>query len=418
MRAVISNTRVSGTLSASSSKSYAHRCLICSALSDNATEIYLKEMSEDIAASCLCLQALGAEIDHTHKGLTIQPIKTVHAEPMLNCMESGSTLRFMLPLAGVLGCGAKFVGKGSLPNRPISELLEAMAKNGAVFSSRSLPLGLSGKLRSGMFSLPGDVSSQYVSGLLMALPLLEGNSEIVLKTLLQSAAYVGITIQTLESFGVSVSQTPQGYSIPGGQRYHSPGNVYVEGDWSNSAAFLAAGALSGEITVKGLNLESIQGDKAIVELLTDFGAKVHRETDGVTIRRSELCAMDIDVSEIPDLVPILAVLGANARGKTTLYNGGRLRYKETDRLKTTALMINAMGGSAVWCSDRLEITGTGFTGGIVSTFGDHRIAMAAAIGGLCSQGTVGILDADSVAKSYPNFFEEMKALGFGIKLYD
>ncbi len=418
MIAKIYGNAVSGDIHAPSSKSCIHRHLICSSLCHEETELHLTELSNDIAATCGCIRALGAGIFPKDGGLLIFPPESVNTSAVFNCVESGSTLRFMLPVAGALGCEGLFTGSGRLPLRPIDTLMETMTKNGAVFSSETLPFTLSGRLRSGKYFLPGNISSQFVSGLLMALPLLAGNSEIILTSPLQSSAYVDMTLKIMGDYSVYAEKKGSSFHIKGGQSYVSPGNIAPEGDWSSSAVLLAAGALGGTASVSGLSLQSLQPDRAILRILEKMGAYVSFSRGCACVSRRELHALELDISETPDLVSVLAVLAANAVGKSVLYNGRRLRYKETDRLITTAEMINALGGCAKALNDSLEIYGTGLSGGAVSSFDDHRIAMAAALGGLTSSGRVEISDAQVAAKSYPNFFDDLKALGLKTELYE
>lgn len=321
----------------------------------------------------------------------------------MDCGESGSTLRFLLPLAARLpqGSVACFRGGGRLPERPNTALTEAMRLHGATVSADYLPIEVSGPLKSGEYVLPGNVSSQFVTGLLMTLPALEGDSSIRFTTPVESAGYIDMTVSALNAFHVRVAQRSDGYDIPGGQIFHSPGVAYAEGDWSNAAFFLAARALGSEVRVDGLNGDSVQGDRAIAEILRRMSAP-----DG------SLTAQRVDASGIPDLVPILAVVATQAAGVTEFVHAGRLRIKECDRLNAMRVCLNALGGEVEEKEDGLLVRGgRPLSGGEVDSFGDHRIVMSMAIAATVASGPVVIRRAEAVAKSYPAFFEDFQALG-------
>lgn len=389
----------------------AHRALICAALSDRETTLELPCGGEDLDATARCLQAMGAGVGRTEDIVTVSPIAGTVEKAVLDCGESGSTLRFLLPVAAAQLREAVFAGRGRLPERPIAELSAALRQNGARISGERLPLTVSGGLRAGCFEIDGNVSSQYVSGLLMALPLLDGDSRIFLKSPLCSAPYVRLTIAMLAEFGIELEENSAGYFVRGGQRYRSPRALRIEGDWSAAAFFLAAGALGGEVGVKGLRHDSAQGDQAIVDLLRRFGAGVRVEGDTVYAAEAPLHACRVDVSDIPDLLPVLAVLAAQAEGTSEFVHAAHLRGKESDRLASTAAMICALGGRALAQPDGLEITGGGLSGGTVESFGDHRIVMAAAVAASLCAGRTAICGAQTAAKSYPGFFRDFAALG-------
>ncbi|MEA4896537.1 MAG: 3-phosphoshikimate 1-carboxyvinyltransferase [Oscillospiraceae bacterium] len=403
---------LSGVLGSVPSKSDTHRALICAALADAPTQIRFPARNGDIEATIACLSSLGAEITDCGDAFLVIPIKKSTIENAeLNCSESGSTLRFLLPVAAALGYKSTFLGRGSLPVRPIGGLKESLEQNGAVFSRKSLPLSVSGTLRSGTYQIAGDVSSQYISGLLMALPLLSGDSRIDLTSPLCSEPYVLMTIEMLSRFGITAAREGKGFMVPGGQRFKSPGTVFIDGDWSAAAFFLAAGAVGGNVTVTGLRADSAQGDKVVAEILKGFGAEVDRFSDRVCARYKPLKALEFDVSAIPDLFPILAVVASCAEGRSVLYNAKHLRYKESDRLKAVSAMISSLGGKASEYPDRLEIVGTQLTGGTVDSFGDHRIVMSAAIAASVCVGQTVICGAEATGKSYPKFFGDFTKLG-------
>lgn len=416
MNVAITPAPLCGTLPAIPSKSDAHRLLICAALADGPTELVLSQSSEDIDATVNCLRALGANIKWMENGLLVQPIESPAGVPVLDCGESGSTLRFLLPVAAALCEQATFTGRGRLPERPLSQLIEALKPHGVDFSSNKLPLTTKGLLQSGTFALPGNVSSQYITGLLLALPVLSGDSTIKLTTALSSAAYVDITLNALQTFGVTIERLQDGFLVPGGGRFRSPIKVQVEGDWSNAAFFLCAAAIGGKITVTGLNQTSPQGDRRVVTILRRFGAHICETESGITAKRSNLSGCEIDINETPDLLPALAVVAAFAEGETRFVNAARLRLKESDRLTSTANLINALGGQATELPDGLVVHGKRLTGGTVDSFHDHRIAMAAAVAATgCSQPVI-ILDAGAAAKSYPAFYDDLKKLGGNVNV--
>lgn len=402
---------LSGTVSAIASKSEAHRCLILAALADAPTRIIMNGSSEDIGATVSCLEAMGAEIEARSGSCTVFPIKKAASSPLLDCGESGSTLRFLLPAALAVCSGASFTGHGRLPQRPMDDLLTVLEQHGASFSPRALPMTARGRLQCGRYEINGDVSSQYISGLLMALPLLDGDSEIVLKTPLSSAGYVDITLSSMKKFGINAEKTENGFFIRGGQRPRSPGAVTVGGDWSNASFFLAAGAMAGSITVGGLASDSPQGDKAVCRVLSRFGADVTSLNNSVTVRHMPLHGCRVDVSDIPDALPVLAVVASKAYGDTVFTGGGRLRFKESDRLLSTSRMLRALGGNVTETDDGLIVRHSRLTGGETDSFGDHRIAMAAAAAACVCSGSVTINGAESTNKSYPGFWEDFEQAG-------
>jgi len=382
MNIKITPRKLSGEAAAITSKSAAHRALICAFLCEQKPEIKIDNMSSDIEATVSCLSAM-----------------RIKNAPLIDCRDCGATFRLLLPLAAHLCNSAQFTGEGRLPERPISALLDALKANGAVFSSDKLPFTVSGELKSGEFVLPGNVSSQFISGLLLALPLLDGDSVIRLTSPLESEGYVDMTVDMLKKFGVEITRNGNNYEVKGGQKYVSPGEIIIEKDWSNAAFFLAADAIGGQIKISGLDMNSTQGDKEIVSILNRF--KVCGELSGI----------EIDVSQISDLVPILAVTGAFAKGETVLYNAARLRLKESDRLSSVSEMLQAFGAKVEEKSDSLIITGGELKGGIIEGKNDHRIVMAAAVCGSFCEGETVIKGAQAVEKSYPQFFEDLKKLG-------
>lgn len=412
MLAIVETRPLHGEIAAIPSKSQAHRLLICAALCDSPTHIEMRSVSEDVRATANCLAALGAGVEFLADGVRVSPMQRLPEEALLDCGESGSTLRFLLPVAAALGVPARFTGRGRLPERPIGPLREALEQQGLQFSSDRLPFSISGRLRAGEYALPGGVSSQFISGLLLALPLLEGKSRIRVGGALESAPYVHMTLAALQSFGVAAAEETEGYSVAGAAAFRTPGRLRVEGDWSNAAFFLCAGALGQGVRVSGLRADSLQGDRAVMELLGAFGADVRMDGDRAQVRPGFLRAMEVvDMRAIPDLLPVLAVVAAFAEGETRFVNAARLRLKESDRLESTAAMLRALGARAEVFADALHVGGVGLHGGTVESFGDHRIAMAAAVAAAGCREPVQIRSAQCVAKSYPDFFADYRKAG-------
>ena len=373
--------KLTGTAAAPPSKSLAHRMLICAALADGETTIERLAPSQDILATTACLSAFGAEL---HSDGCMTPIRTPPSCASADCGESGSTLRFLLPVAAALGIETDFILHGRLASRPLSPLWETLCAHGAELSWKAENvLHLSGKLSAGDYEIDGGISSQFISGLLFALPLV-GNSNLTVTGKTESADYVALTVDTLSRFGVAWD-----YSVTG--RYHSPGTVQVEGDWSNAAFWLAGG-----VPVLGLNPASKQGDRAAAELTAQ-------------IRRG---SSRIDGAQIPDIIPPLAVLAALSAGTTEFYGCGRLRLKESDRIESVCALLRGLGAEVSEAAEGFTVFGgTPLAGGMADSFGDHRIAMSAAILALGCRAPVILSGAEAVGKSYPDFWQEYRRLG-------
>ncbi len=394
------------------SKSDVHRAILCAALSKGKSVISPVDLSQDISATIDCAKALGAEI--TVEGNTAYVDGTnlfSSKEAVLNCRESGSTLRFFIPVAAVGGVNTTFIGKGRLPQRPIGIYLDCLPKAGVqCITQGGLPLEINGKLQSGEFTVPGDVSSQFITGLLLALPLTDEDSKIVLSSSLESVGYINMTIRTMAKFGIKVEVTDYGYFIKGGQSY-KPCNYICEGDWSQAGFFMAAGALGGNVTLKGLRTDSIQGDKACMEIFSRFGAKVTIDSDKINVTADKLKGIEIDARQIPDLVPIFAVTAAFAEGTTNIYGAERLRIKESDRLNAICTCLKKIGVDVTEKPDGLIINGISqANGGCVEGYNDHRIVMSMSIAVEKSANFIEITDKESINKSYPAFFEDYKKI--------
>ena len=402
----------SGSVTVPASKSQAHRLLICAALGVRETLIRCDGISDDIAATVRCLNALGANIEETAEGLRVLPRTAPTEEAVLPCGESGSTLRFLLPILGALGQTGVFRMEGRLPQRPLEPLNGLCCGMGMTIRKEGPLLFCEGQLRPGSYEIPGDISSQYVSGLLMALPLLPGESRLRVTGKVESADYIAMTEDALLKSGLRWEKEGWDYRIPGGQTPLPPPEMTVERDWSAAAFFLVMGALSpAGITLRGLDTASRQGDRRVLSILREFGAELAEGPEGVTVRRGKLRGIGLDASQIPDLVPVLSVLAAAAAGETTIAHAERLRLKESDRLQTTAAMLRALGADADQTEDGLRITGgKTLAGGVADAAGDHRIAMSAAAAAAASEGAVTVLGAECVKKSYPRFWEDLEAL--------
>lgn len=406
---------LSGAYTAPPSKSDCHRALIAAALASNLSLISPLLACDDVAATISALNALEADIRLTPDSAAVMGIPcTPRGHLRIHCGESGSTLRFLLPIVAAFGIEAVFTGSGRLPERPLGIYHDLFTCKGVELfklESDELPLKITGRLQAGRYELAGNISSQFVTGLLFALPLLDGDSEIILTSPLESKPYVDMTLDTLAHFGITIEPLPNGYCIPGRQKYQ-PCTYAVEGDFSNSA-FFAAAALSGNgIAISGLNLASRQGDREILNLIERFGGVAGYADGVVTISGGELGGIKIDAAQIPDLVPILAVIAATAQGTTHIYGASRLRLKESDRLLAITQELRKLNADISCDSDSITINGKcKLRGGMVNAHNDHRIAMSLAVAALFCDGEVFIDGAECINKSYPGFFEDYNRLG-------
>ena len=388
--------KLSGTIRAIPSKSQAHRLLICAAFSDAPTKICCPETNQDIEATAGCLRALGTEIDRTADGYYVIPAVTIPNSIEMDCCESGSTLRFILPIVCALGIETTIHMSGRLPYRPLSPLWEELERMGCSLSRPTeSTIHTSGQLTPGSYTIAGNVSSQFISGLLFALSLINGESQLNVTGKTESKSYITMTQRALSIFGVDTSD----YHVTGSMPFHSPNEITVEGDWSNGAFFLTAAALGNDLYVKNLDKDSPQGDRAITDIL----------------------AMDSDLPEIsaaniPDLIPILAVYFA-AKNGAQFTEIARLRLKESDPVETVIQLLQSLGIRADATDNTLRVYSGKFTSGIVNAYGDHRIAMTAAIAATMADGPVTILGAECVAKSYRTFWEVYQQLGGNYEQY-
>ena len=389
--------KLSGSITAIPSKSQAHRLLICAAFADQPTILICPQTNRDIEATAACLRSLGADISRTRNSYVVTPIGAVPETAVLHCGESGSTLRFMLPIVGALGVDATFVMEARLPQRPLSPLWEEMERMGCRLTRPTADtLRCQGQLSGGEYVISGGVSSQFITGLLFAAALLKENSRINVTGVLESRPYVDMTQQALASFGVQTD----GLTVQGGQAFCTPGELTVEGDWSNGAFFLAAKALGSHIDVFNLSETSAQGDRASAYWLQRLP--------------KEHCI--IDATDIPDLVPILAVVAGASHG--AVFTGiRRLRLKETDRVATVCAMLKMLGAEITATEDSMEVFPAPYQGCTIDATNDHRIAMSAGIAATVATGPVTVIHADSVHKSYPDFWVEYRRLGGNYEQY-
>jgi len=408
---------IKGEVRAIPSKSHLHRLLICAALCARPTLVRSPPTAaEDITATIACLSALGAKIERVTGGLAVTPIDRAKlpAQATLPCGESGSTLRFMLPVVAGLGVSGRFEMAGRLPQRPLAPLDEQLTGGGAKLSwEASGVLRCEGKLSPGEYTLPGDISSQYITGLLLALPLLDGESGLTVTPPIESEDYIAMTLQAMAGFGLTPPLAAGRYRISGGAALNSPGEISAEGDWSNAAFWLCAGAMpGGDIACRGLSAQSSQGDREILHILERMGARVSWEGDTLRVREGTRKATEIDGRATPDLIPVLCAVAALCQGETVVKNAARLRLKESDRLSATAQTLNALGAKVTEEESGLRVQGVpGLMGGDADSWGDHRIAMMAAIATAGCESPVTITGGQAVRKSYPSFWEELAGLG-------
>ena len=408
MNILIHPRKLQGRVQAIPSKSQAHRALICAALAKGETEVVCPQLSKDIRATAECLRAMGAGVEYKDGSIHVRPI-VMDGESLterdsvitLDCGESGSTLRFLLPTVCALGLPAAFLMRGRLPQRPLSPLWELLEENGCSLRREGAAgeiLRVSGKLQPGNYEIAGNVSSQFISGLLFACCCMQKPGRVVIKGKTESAGYIAMTLKALRDFGAepAYEALEQAFAFPGRACLRSPGRIVVEGDWSNAAFWLTAEALGSRVEVTGLAGDSPQGDRAAVECLK-------RISSGSTV---------IDASDIPDLVPALAVAAALSPGTVQFVHAERLRIKESDRLKSVCSMLQALGGACRETEDGLIVEGKKeLEGGIVDGANDHRIVMSAAVAATACRGPVTILGAQAAEKSYPDFWKDYTQLG-------
>lgn len=401
---IIEASTLKGSIKAPDSKSHGHRVFILSALANSFTTIrFHSPLSEDLLVTLMALKSMGADVFTGSNEIVITPIKATPPSVSINFVESGSSLRMLLPVIAALGIELEATGEGKLPDRPLEDLMNLMEAHGVTFSSKTLPFKMTGKLTGGTWEIPGDVSSQYISGLLMAQAMVEEPTEIKLTTELRSPGYVEMTKEVLRDFGLTVENGKVTGEIT------TPGSITLEGDWSGAAFYLTAGAITGPITVEGLNVNSSQPDRAIVEILKDFGANVEVGDSEVKVSPGLIRGQEISIGSYPDLFMPIAVLGAYAHGKTFITDASVLRDKESDRFKAMETVLGDFGIETNSTEDSLEIIGGNLQSAHSHSFNDHRIAMAVTLLAMAQGGSMD--NPYVIGKSYPEFYLDFVNLG-------
>lgn len=415
MRCVkITPKTLNGEITIPPSKSICHRAIIAAGLSNGTSCIENVNLSKDIIATIEAMKGLGADIKVNNNVLFIKGCSRLDPNAdSIHCFESGSTLRFIIPIAILTGKKITFTGEGRLNERPINPYIEIFNEKNINYSKKDgLPLTVWGSLPSGEYRLRGDVSSQFITGLMFALPLLDGDSSIKLTSKLESRAYIDLSIEVLEKFNIHILNNRYNEFLINGNQKYIETDYKVEGDFSQAAFFIAAGILGGDVRCLGLNEDSSQGDKKIIDIVKEMGGEISFNDGVLSARESTTYGTAIDASECPDLVPILAVLASLSKGETKIINAKRLRLKESDRLKAMATELTKLGADINEMEDGLLINGKSYlNGGHVDSWRDHRIAMALSIASIRCKNPVIINGSDSVEKSYPDFFKDFLSLG-------
>ena len=405
MKVVLSQFKAEGEISAPPSKSFAHRYIIAAFLSGKKCAIHNVGFSEDVFSTLSAVRSLGGVIEKNGDTVIVggrTPVK----KATVDCGESGSTMRFLIPVAAALGINAFFTGRGKLLSRPVEDIAAAINGHGATLSGHTV----SGKLTCGIYRISGKVSSQFATGLMFALAALSGDSEIVFTGDTVSKGYIDITVSVLREFGVKISETAAGYKIKGG--FNPPDKAFVEGDWSGAAFPLAIGALCGKVVVKNLKYPSLQPDSAILDILAEFGAKAYAEKDKITVQKGTLCGIgEICCENFPDIAQVICSVAAFSLGKTRLTGINRLKIKESDRISAIIDTLKACGVRAEYDGAALTVYGGKPKGGVFDGGKDHRTVMSATVIAAAADGVSTITEAEYCAKSYPSFFEDIKLLG-------
>ncbi len=411
MRVVIDSPIKGGSVKVPPSKSVAHRYAICASVSDRPTEIVMDESCDDIEATAGCLGSLGAAVTEDPCGITVSPISRIRKNAVLDCRESGSTLRFLMPFAASLGADAVFSMSGRLPERPISPLDSVMREHGTEIIRKGNTYVCSGRMTGTEYHIDSGISSQYITGIMFALANI-GHGTVVLEGKTESNSYIELTCDALRTFGAEVGRHGNVIAVST-DGLKSPGRLEVESDWSGAAFWACAGAVSRDpVTLLNIREGSAQGDRKILDIVRMAGADVTSSGKDITVKRNRLEPVSVDASDIPDLVPAIAAVAAGIPGRSVIYGASRLRLKESDRLATVSSVLNGLGACVEQTDDGLVIEGKKtLTGGCVSSYGDHRIAMCAGIASLFCEGPVIIEGAECVSKSYAAFWDDLGRLG-------
>ncbi|MPM42892.1 3-phosphoshikimate 1-carboxyvinyltransferase [bioreactor metagenome] len=413
-------SKLKGELKIPPSKSMAHRAIICAALSDKLCRVDNIDYSDDIIATIEAMKSLGAIItkheDYVEVIGVYKDIQDTRKNKVIDCNESGSTLRFLVPISLLFGGSSRFIGKGNLGKRPLTTYYNIFDKQNIQYSYEKdiLNLEIEGELKGGTFEVEGNVSSQFISGLLFTLPLLKEDSKIIITTDLESKSYVDLTLKVIKDFGIEIiNKNHEEFIIKGNQKYEAC-NYKVEGDYSQGAFFLCADAIGNEVVCKDLNIDSLQGDKEVINILKKMNVDIMvkgNEIEGK--RRKKLKSTYIDGSQCPDIIPVLTSVAALAKGRTEIANVGRLRIKECDRLSAITSELNKLGANIIEKEDSIIVEGVDELEGNVEVWShkDHRIAMTLAIVSSRCNKPIVIKDYDCVSKSYPKFFEDFEKIG-------
>lgn len=417
MKAVVYNGNVKGEISPPSSKSYAHRLLIAAAFSFASSKITISSFSDDINTTISALCALGADIKTEKNTVTIVPIKKIPKAVKINAKESGSTLRFLLPILSALGVESEIYGKGKLLNRPIEPLLNVLRAHGIEAVKSCDFISVKGKLLSGKYCVSGDISSQFITGLLFALSLLQGESVLTVEGKTVSKNYIDMTVEILNIYGISIEKRDNTFLIPKSKQFTAPEKIFCEGDWSSAAFLCVLGALAGEITLTGLNLNSLQADHKIIDILIKMGADI-KINSNITIKKSKLSCVDFDMTDCPDIIPIVAVACSFAEGISHIEGVDRLKDKESDRLEAIIKMLSAFKINTEYNLNSLTVYGGKPKGATIDLEPDHRTVMSACVMGIAAVGKTEVTCAEAVNKSYPSFFKDIASVGGKVECID
>jgi len=411
-------SNLNGKIKSPPSKSLSHRALICASLSKGKSIIKNISYSDDILATINALKLLGAKFEKFKNNITVTGIKKIR-QPLIHidCKESGSTLRFLIPLFSLSNKTTIFTGSSSLINRPLSIYQTIFKKDNNIFEINNDKVMINGSIKAREYHLKGNVSSQFFTGLMFALPLLEEDSTIYIDGILESKSYIDLTISVLEEFGVKILELENGYFIEGSQTY-IPTTYTIEGDYSQAAFPLVGGVLSGLVTVSDLYPTSKQGDKIIIEYLKQMKSKIIYMENGFIAEFSKTSGTTIDLLDCPDLGPIITLLACLSDGESKIINISRLRIKESDRVFSIVSTLKALGANIITTDSKIVIKGKSILkGGVtVDSFNDHRIAMMLSIAALRCENPIILTNANAITKSYPNFFEDYKSLGGKLKI--
>ena len=407
---------ITGSISAPPSKSESHRAIICAALSKGRSFIRNVILSEDIQATIHAVEAFGVQTEYHNHILTVESNGDIPTtSKIIDCHESGSTLRFMIPLFSLANQSVSFTGQTSLMNRPLSIYKDIYEKDGFDYKKEGKTLNIKASLKARIYDIPGNISSQFITGLLFALPLLSGDSQINIIGDYESRNYVLMTLKVLKDFGIEIDETNYGYYIKGHQKYISR-NYQISGDYSQAAYFMVAGAISSQLEITNLNHQSLQGDRAISEILEKANANISQIDFGFVVSKSSLIGRKINIENCPDLGPIIALMCSVAKGHSVITGASRLRIKESDRIQSTVQVLKTLGAHISVDGDDIHIDGVPYLqGGLIDSYNDHRIAMMASIGALVSKSPVTIKRAYAINKSYPHFYSDLESIGVMIK---